>query len=850
MFPNRKPMRGGAMGIPESTAQLTPLTGEELAKIARDWAQQRSLIVTGDRGSGRSDVVDEIVRRRGRTAEVRRATCFADEKDAYTVLLALRLIDSADAAVAPEALARTIARRVPPLTVVLENAENVDPLSLRTLMALVRIRDDVRLIAEMDRSIAALQATELTARIPRIVLEPLDRSAIADVVERVCGARPTATAVTTMVLRSRGSFRSVLWLIELSRLHDGIRREQGSVRVLVPRPDQVQVVPDWSIEPSLHGNPAATALALAGGLTVAQLARLELVDACADLEAAGLSTVVDGLVRLPSPAIVKDVASRLGGVARHATLSALIDALQDGEIAPLTAGALADWCRTTGVPLPLSYRAPAIRWFVHLGRHEEATELHAGAEVHDSRALADLALAYVATGRYDEAIAAANAIGLDDRAASGAAWLAVVLGTLREGVDGTCARATGGFLSRDDLPPGTRAAITAWYDLLVPGHHGDATGDVVLGSGENSRRVNAAAAARALIKGRPVAAGSMLIAPLPSFEYAVDRDVDRFIRFATRMLSPDLPGSMEALLATRDAGATDGLTALLAAAHDIYAGNIADAWLDISRLIEEGGDRGPGLDSLAWGIASIASSMLGETARAHGEYERTRVRGNMSIAAAASLHVRGIAATQLDPSRHDDGVSAYRAAVDAARSLQFPLLGMLATHRLAHELGEGRRSALLLGLAELNAADEPTDGVPGLFAEMASAMERRDIRRLISVFQRLQGAGLIQDSKVLAMRLIREAAAELPETTRRAVARLARFDFRRSDRGTTALTMREREVAALVAAGHTDREIGEALKCSPRTVGVHVSRILRKLGLANRHALTADLADRHGAIGA
>lgn len=839
------------MGIPESTAPLTPLTGVELTRVARDWAHQRSLIVVGDHGSGRSDVVDEIVRRRGRTAEVRRSRSFADERDPYTVLLALRLVDSADAAVAPEALARTIAGTVPPLTLVLENAEYVDALSLRALMALVRVRDDVRLIAEMDRSIAALQSTELTARIPRVVLEPLDKAAIADVMERACGARPTATAVATMEIRSRGNFRSVLWLIELSKLHDGIRREHGAVRVLVPRPDQVEAVPDWSIEPSLHGNPAATALALAGGLTVAQLTRLDLVEACADLEAAGLTTVIDGLVRLPSPAIVKDVASRLGGVARHATLSAIVEALEAGEIAPLTAGALADWCRTTGVPLPLSYRAPAIRWFVYLGRHEEATELHAGTEIDDPRALADLALAYVATGCFDEAVAVAKAIAADERAATGAAWLAVVLGTLREGVDGGCAAAVGDFLARDDLATTTRGAVSAWYDLLVPGDHGSGEGAMPLGSGENSRRVNAAAAARALLKGRPVAAGSMLISPPSSFEFAVDRDVDRFLRFTTRLLAPDLPGAMDALMATREAGATDGLTTLLAAGHDVYAGNIADAWLDISRLIEEEGDRGAGLDSLAWAIASIASSMLGETSRAHAEYERALGRTtNSSITAAAALHIRGIAATQLNPSRHDDGVIAYRAAADAARRLRFPLLGMLATYRLAHELGEGRRSALLRGLAELNAADEPTDGVPGLFAEMASAMEKRDLRRLITVFQRLQGAGLIQDSKVLAMRLIRDAAAELPETTRRAVARLARFDFRRSEQGSTALTIREREVAALVAAGRTDREIGQALKCSPRTVGVHVSRILRKLGLPNRHALTADLADRHGAIGA
>ena len=48
------------------------------------------------------------------------------------------------------------------------------------------------------------------------------------------------------------------------------------------------------------------------------------------------------------------------------------------------------------------------------------------------------------------------------------------------------------------------------------------------------------------------------------------------------------------------------------------------------------------------------------------------------------------------------------------------------------------------------------------------------------------------------------------------------------------LTDREHEVLELLAAGRTNREIGEALFISPKTAGVHVSNILGKLGAANR----------------
>jgi DNA-binding CsgD family transcriptional regulator len=49
-----------------------------------------------------------------------------------------------------------------------------------------------------------------------------------------------------------------------------------------------------------------------------------------------------------------------------------------------------------------------------------------------------------------------------------------------------------------------------------------------------------------------------------------------------------------------------------------------------------------------------------------------------------------------------------------------------------------------------------------------------------------------------------------------------------------ALTAREREVAALVAAGMANRAIAESLVLSERTVETHVRNVLTKLGLANR----------------
>ncbi|HEU4421606.1 MAG TPA: helix-turn-helix transcriptional regulator, partial [Pilimelia sp.] len=58
------------------------------------------------------------------------------------------------------------------------------------------------------------------------------------------------------------------------------------------------------------------------------------------------------------------------------------------------------------------------------------------------------------------------------------------------------------------------------------------------------------------------------------------------------------------------------------------------------------------------------------------------------------------------------------------------------------------------------------------------------------------------------------------------------------------LTARELQVARLVAEGMTNRQVGEALYLSPKTVGIHLSRVYAKLGVSRRAALAARLA-RH-----
>jgi len=59
-----------------------------------------------------------------------------------------------------------------------------------------------------------------------------------------------------------------------------------------------------------------------------------------------------------------------------------------------------------------------------------------------------------------------------------------------------------------------------------------------------------------------------------------------------------------------------------------------------------------------------------------------------------------------------------------------------------------------------------------------------------------------------------------------------------------ALTAREREVLRLIARGYAYKEIAKELFISVKTVETHVSSVLRKLQLSNRHELTRWATDR------
>jgi len=140
------------------------------------------------------------------------------------------------------------------------------------------------------------------------------------------------------------------------------------------------------------------------------------------------------------------------------------------------------------------------------------------------------------------------------------------------------------------------------------------------------------------------------------------------------------------------------------------------------------------------------------------------------------------------------------------------------------------------------AAAALSDGDPAAWTAAAAAMDHPEVPRwmpapvLRHLAYALAAAGDREAARDAVARSI-EAARSIGATRdarlgRELAQRLGGSSTGRP--GTAGLTARELEVLGLVAQGLSNRQIGERLYMSPKTVSVHVSAILRKLGVSGR----------------
>jgi predicted ATPase/DNA-binding CsgD family transcriptional regulator len=250
----------------------------------------------------------------------------------------------------------------------------------------------------------------------------------------------------------------------------------------------------------------------------------------------------------------------------------------------------------------------------------------------------------------------------------------------------------------------------------------------------------------------------------------------------------------------------------------------------------------PMSEGLGVHLRALVALLQGDDARAAKLYERAltfcRGRGERWLQAGALV---GLAMVLLRRRQTAEAIDRARESLRLARGLDDRWGTALAIEVLACATvmaGQPERGALLLGGADAVWASMPAS-VPHLWKpsrekQAAAAREwlgeQRFGRALAS------GAALSPDH-VVRMALEQAERGVIREVRPRTPTATTEEDGPR-------LTAREQEIAALVAAGHSNKEIAARLFISVRTAETHVENIMSKLGFVSRTQIAAWAAGR------
>jgi DNA-binding CsgD family transcriptional regulator/tetratricopeptide (TPR) repeat protein len=289
----------------------------------------------------------------------------------------------------------------------------------------------------------------------------------------------------------------------------------------------------------------------------------------------------------------------------------------------------------------------------------------------------------------------------------------------------------------------------------------------------------------------------------------------------------------------------DRADAALAQARAVWDRDGMIAVVSGSAAIDVYGDRGD-LDS----AIAIHDEIVDEVARLwQNTLFQARVRlGALLIGQLASASAHASAAAREDYAKRADGL--LNIALDtfethARKGRMMGPEGKAWRQRAVAEHLRLRWLASLGGSTEDELIEAWTDTVES-FEAMGHVFEAARSKARLAAVLRAAGdsAGaqpLIDDARTAARRL-------KAEPLQRELRSLGGPGQRRSAQtGAPSLTPREREILALVAEGRSNGEIGTQLFISTKTVSVHVSNILSKLGASGRTEAAA-LARREGLL--
>lgn len=188
---------------------------------------------------------------------------------------------------------------------------------------------------------------------------------------------------------------------------------------------------------------------------------------------------------------------------------------------------------------------------------------------------------------------------------------------------------------------------------------------------------------------------------------------------------------------------------------------------------------------------------------------------------------------------HAEAVECFRLGLDAAAEIGEILVAALTCLGLSWHAEQNQRhvrACWLMGYAEhaRRLGGDPVTLLPRLLEEQEAV--QKSVRAALGseAFERWREIGARMSGREVLEAVRADAdvpvPADAPADRRTPPTRHTPDGHRSLD----ALTRREREVAALVAQGLSNREIAERLVISKRTVDAHVEHILAKLGITSR----------------
>jgi len=519
-----------------------------------------------------------------------------------------------------------------------------------------------------------------------------------------------------------------------------------------------------------------------------------------------------------------------------------------------------------------------------LGDHDRALEEHRRAAsivpvrdtVARARVLASLAQTLMLLGHFaealrvaDQAIAVARRVG--PAAGSIEAHALCTIGVSRAwGADGSegvelLQRAQVLATQLDDPDVAFRAALNLATALELLGRRDEAI-DVTMAAVEGARR-----------DGLEVAYGNALLGNIAEVLFRSGRwdEAREAIRTALEW-SPDAvafaEASVTAAMLEVETGVDERAASLLgwrplevdhapdpqlevpatraAAAFALWRGDIADARRSVERgwtLVRRAEDWAPAA-RMASTYLEVQAAVVADAhdRRALPEIAGARQRGRRVLAEAeAVLITSGIPAGS--PSRRDSDAHLATARAYAARleARDDPVLWDAAA-----QAWEKAGQPYQLARARWRQAEAALAAPgPDRDARVARAAARGPVLEAVRIARELGARPLLRELRELAGRALITIPEEVPavarprtmasgnghEAVRSAIA--AAFATGSTSKPVDAqfgLSGREREVLGLIVQGRTNREIGERLFISQKTVGVHVGNILAKLGVSGR----------------